>query len=200
MTQGLPTTAKADLEDLLQAMTDDGGAVSEALARMSATALTASGLDERTAVLIRLAALVAMDASPVSYLVHLRLAESAAIDPATVRALLVELAPLVGTARIVSAADKAMRARLAPLHDRRTEICVAAERALLRVLDGSCRTPIAALAELDADETRDARRPRHQAGWQPALRRGPHRPGLGCGKAGRRRGRRVEAPRRPSLS
>lgn len=44
--------------------------------------------------------------------------------------------------------DVAMRARLAPLHDRRTEICVQAERALLRVLDGSCRTPIAALAEL----------------------------------------------------
>jgi hydroxymethylbilane synthase len=44
--------------------------------------------------------------------------------------------------------DAAMRARLAPLHDRRTEICVTAERALLRVLDGSCRTPIAALAEL----------------------------------------------------
>ena len=110
MTQGLPTTAKADLEDLLQAMTDDGGPVSEALARMSATALTGAGLDERTAVLIRLAALVAMDASPASYLVHLRLAESAAIDPATVRAVLVELAPLLGTARIVSAADKAMRA------------------------------------------------------------------------------------------
>ena len=47
--------------------------------------------------------------------------------------------------------DEAMRARLAPLHDRRTEICVAAERALLRVLDGSCRTPIAALAEFAGD-------------------------------------------------
>jgi hydroxymethylbilane synthase len=48
--------------------------------------------------------------------------------------------------------DAAMRARLAPLHDRRTEICVTAERALLRVLDGSCRTPIAALAELGPGE------------------------------------------------
>lgn len=47
--------------------------------------------------------------------------------------------------------DAAIRARLAPLHDRRTEICVTAERALLRVLDGSCRTPIAALAELGPD-------------------------------------------------
>ena len=48
--------------------------------------------------------------------------------------------------------DAAMRARLAPLHDHRTEICVAAERALLRVLDGSCRTPIAALAEFGPDD------------------------------------------------
>ena len=48
--------------------------------------------------------------------------------------------------------DAAMRARLAPLHDRRTEICVTAERALLRVLDGSCRTPIAALAEFGAGD------------------------------------------------
>ncbi len=45
--------------------------------------------------------------------------------------------------------DEAARALLAPLNDARTEICVRAERALLRVLDGSCRTPIAALAELD---------------------------------------------------
>ena len=38
---------------------------------------------------------------------------------------------------------------LAPLNDRDTFICVAAERALLAALDGSCRTPIAALATLD---------------------------------------------------
>jgi hydroxymethylbilane synthase len=37
---------------------------------------------------------------------------------------------------------------LAPLHHEETAHCVAAERALLAALDGSCRTPIAALAEL----------------------------------------------------
>lgn len=41
------------------------------------------------------------------------------------------------------------RARLvAPLNDAQTAICVAAERAFLAKLDGSCRTPIAGLAEL----------------------------------------------------
>ncbi|MBT4488729.1 MAG: hydroxymethylbilane synthase [Rhodospirillaceae bacterium] len=40
---------------------------------------------------------------------------------------------------------------LAPLHHLETAHRVAAERALLAALDGSCRTPIAALAELDGD-------------------------------------------------
>lgn len=41
---------------------------------------------------------------------------------------------------------------LAPLHHKDTAHCVAAERALLAALDGSCRTPIAALAELAGDQ------------------------------------------------
>ncbi|HEX2115822.1 MAG TPA: hydroxymethylbilane synthase [Alphaproteobacteria bacterium] len=43
---------------------------------------------------------------------------------------------------------------LAKLHDRPTGIAVAAERALLARLDGSCRTPIAALAVLESDSVR----------------------------------------------
>jgi hydroxymethylbilane synthase len=35
---------------------------------------------------------------------------------------------------------------LAAIHDAESAACVAAERALLAVLDGSCRTPIGALA------------------------------------------------------
>ena len=45
--------------------------------------------------------------------------------------------------------DMRMRGLLAALNDEGTTICVAAERAYLAVLDGSCRTPIAGLAELD---------------------------------------------------
>jgi hydroxymethylbilane synthase len=40
---------------------------------------------------------------------------------------------------------------LMPLHDAASAACVAAERAMLAALDGSCRTPIAGLAELDGD-------------------------------------------------
>jgi hydroxymethylbilane synthase len=47
--------------------------------------------------------------------------------------------------------DDAIRALLLPLHCARTGVCVAAERALLAELDGSCRTPIAAHARLGDD-------------------------------------------------
>lgn len=47
------------------------------------------------------------------------------------------------------AGDTRMAALVARIADRATMTAVAAERALLAVLDGSCRTPIAALAEPD---------------------------------------------------
>jgi len=47
--------------------------------------------------------------------------------------------------------DTATLARLAPLNHEETSTRVAAERALLAALDGSCRTPIAALATLHGD-------------------------------------------------
>lgn len=50
--------------------------------------------------------------------------------------------------------DTRVRGFLAALDDPATRLRVEAERALLAVLDGSCRTPIAALAELDGDAMR----------------------------------------------
>jgi hydroxymethylbilane synthase len=48
-------------------------------------------------------------------------------------------------------ADETVRQLVAPLHDPISAACVAAERALLAALDGSCRTPIAGFAEIDGD-------------------------------------------------
>ena len=45
------------------------------------------------------------------------------------------------------AADEEVHQLLEPLHDARSAACVGAERAMLAALDGSCRTPIAGLAE-----------------------------------------------------
>lgn len=47
--------------------------------------------------------------------------------------------------------DTRVRDLLAPLHNQNTELAVAAERAFLARLDGSCRTPVAAHASLQGD-------------------------------------------------
>jgi hydroxymethylbilane synthase len=45
--------------------------------------------------------------------------------------------------------EAGLRSLLEPLHDQGTAACVTAERAMLAALDGSCRTPIAGLAEIE---------------------------------------------------
>ncbi len=48
--------------------------------------------------------------------------------------------------------EEAIRDILQPLNDEATALCVTAERAFLRTLEGSCRTPIGGLAELSAGQ------------------------------------------------
>ena len=52
------------------------------------------------------------------------------------------------------AGDARTAAMLEPIHDSETALRVAAERAFLAALDGSCETPIAALADLDRGSLR----------------------------------------------
>jgi len=54
----------------------------------------------------------------------------------------------------VRAEDRRTRALVAAIDDRPTHLCVAAERRLLEGLGGTCRSPVAALAELDGDRIR----------------------------------------------
>jgi alkylhydroperoxidase/carboxymuconolactone decarboxylase family protein YurZ len=102
-------SVKTETTELLQDLAQGGGPVLEALARMNTGALDVVGIDERTAQLVRFSALVGMDASPVSYMVNLALADEAGVDIATLKAVLATLAPLVGSARVVSAATKALQ-------------------------------------------------------------------------------------------
>ena len=53
--------------------------------------------------------------------------------------------------RAGAARAEAARHLIEELNCRKTEICVTAERALLAGLDGSCRTPISAMADIQAD-------------------------------------------------
>ena len=70
---------------------------------MTAASLDATNLDEQTLMLVRIAALVAVDAPPVSYAMNLEAASEVGVDADHVRGVLAAVAPIVGTTRIVSA-------------------------------------------------------------------------------------------------
>jgi alkylhydroperoxidase/carboxymuconolactone decarboxylase family protein YurZ len=84
--------------------------VLDLLASMTADSIEASSLDPEKLMLVRIAALVAMDAPPVSYLYNLGAAGDVDVDAGEVRGVLAAVAPIVGTARIASATSKIVRA------------------------------------------------------------------------------------------
>ena len=84
--------------------------VLDLLARMTADSLEASSLDEQSLMLVRIAALVAVDGPPASYLLNLEAAGEVGVDEEQIRGVLAAIAPIVGTARLVSAASKMARA------------------------------------------------------------------------------------------
>ena len=80
------------------------------LERMTVASLEASSLDERTLMLVRIGALVAVDAPPASYLLNLGAAGQAGVDEEQVRGVLAAVAPIVGTARVAAAAGSIAQA------------------------------------------------------------------------------------------
>ena len=80
------------------------------LASMTADSIEVSSLDAEALMLVRLAALVAVDAPPVSYLLNLGAAADLEIDAEQVRGVLAAVAPIVGTARVASATGNIVRA------------------------------------------------------------------------------------------
>ena len=86
------TISETPVLDLLQCMTADS--------------IAASSLDLETLALVRIAALAAVDAPAVSYLLNLEAASEVGIDGEQVRGVLAAIAPIVGTARVASATGK----------------------------------------------------------------------------------------------
>lgn len=84
--------------------------VQDLLATMTAASLEASSLDPQSLMLVRLAALVAVDAPPASYLLNLAAADEAGVDGEMVRGVFAAVAPIVGTARVASAVGNVVRA------------------------------------------------------------------------------------------
>lgn len=97
-------------QDNITAMAQGNRPVLETLAQMTVNTLERSGLDAETYALVRIAALVAMDAAPVSYLLNIGAASEIGVPLEKIQGTLVAVAPVVGSARIVSAASKLVRA------------------------------------------------------------------------------------------
>jgi len=84
--------------------------VLDLLAEMTANSVAASSLDPETLMLVRIAALVAVDAPSFSYVLNLEVASELDIDPERIRGVLAAIAPIVGTPRVASATGKIVEA------------------------------------------------------------------------------------------
>ena len=78
---------------------------------MTAASLEATTLDADTTMLVRIAALIAVDAPPASYVMNLGAAATElGIGEDEVRGVLTAIAPIVGTTKVVSATGNILRA------------------------------------------------------------------------------------------
>lgn len=93
----------------ITALAEGDAPVLETLAQMTIDTFERSTLDAQTYTLVRLAALASMDAAPVSYLLNLGAAEEIGVPIEMLQGVLVAIAPVVGSARVVSAASKMIR-------------------------------------------------------------------------------------------
>jgi hypothetical protein len=84
--------------------------VLDLLTTMTAESIEASSLDTQTLMFVRIAALVAVDAAPASYLMNLGAAREVGLEAEDLRGVLAAVAPIVGTARVVSATGNIARA------------------------------------------------------------------------------------------
>jgi alkylhydroperoxidase/carboxymuconolactone decarboxylase family protein YurZ len=97
-------------KDVLAGLAQEEAPVLEAIAKMHLDTMAGCDLDARSYHLVRLAALVSMDAAPASYLVHLGLASNDGITLEDMQSTLVAIAPIVGSVRVTAAASKVLRA------------------------------------------------------------------------------------------
>ena len=77
--------------------------VLDTIAAMTLASVERCGLDAEAFLMVRIAALAAVDAKPASYLLHVGPAMEAGVTIQQVQDVLVAVAPIVGTARVMSA-------------------------------------------------------------------------------------------------
>ena len=96
--------------ETLRVLSEGDLSVLTALLRMHESSLEESGLDPETFMLTRIAALATLDAAPASWLMNLGVSGEIGISPERIVGTLIAIAPVIGTARIVSAAGSIVRA------------------------------------------------------------------------------------------
>ncbi len=98
---------------------ESGSPLISTIYTMTKTSRDNAALPEREVMLIRLACLIAADATEASYLYNLAAPAGPALTVDEVEAVLVAAAPLVGTARVVMAAERISTAMDYPIsiHD-----------------------------------------------------------------------------------
>jgi alkylhydroperoxidase/carboxymuconolactone decarboxylase family protein YurZ len=84
--------------------------VLDTLADLTAASVEHNSLVPRELMLVRMAALIAVDAPPASYLANAGAAADSGVTADDIQAVMIAVAPVVGTARVVSAAGKILRA------------------------------------------------------------------------------------------
>jgi alkylhydroperoxidase/carboxymuconolactone decarboxylase family protein YurZ len=84
--------------------------VLDTLADIIAASLEHNTLPPRELMLVRIAALIAVDAPPASYLANAGPAADSGVTGEDIQAVMIGIAPVVGTPKIVSSAGKILRA------------------------------------------------------------------------------------------
>ena len=89
---------------------DSDTPVLDTITGMTIVSLERTSLDDHTVILTRLAALAAVDAPMTSYLLHVGPGAESGVSAEEVVGVLVAVAPVIGTARTLSAAEKVTEA------------------------------------------------------------------------------------------
>ena len=84
--------------------------VLDTLAGITAASVEHNALAPRELMLVRLAALIAVDAPPASYLANAEAATESGVTAGDIQGVMIGVAPVVGTARVVSAGGNILRA------------------------------------------------------------------------------------------
>ena len=101
---------KANARESLEGLSQGDASKLGFLQSVIENSYTESGLDPHTFMLVRMAALATLDAAPASWLMNIAVSGEAGLEPEKILGTLTAIAPVIGTARVVSAAGHILQA------------------------------------------------------------------------------------------